>query len=129
MHNNKETRSIKDDIRISPLMDLEIIKHDYECVCKLINDEKRLNEMVDLYYKVVEKARAGTLTIEELEKDMNRSMEMNGMKSRMPRDALEKSYERFTSEEAKASTREEIDKTVREKMKANKAMLEDMMKK
>eukprot|EP00826_Nyctotherus_ovalis_P034783 TRINITY_DN2925_c0_g1_i11.p1 TRINITY_DN2925_c0_g1~~TRINITY_DN2925_c0_g1_i11.p1 ORF type:complete len:109 (-),score=27.52 TRINITY_DN2925_c0_g1_i11:53-379(-) len=97
MHNNKETRSIKDDIRISPLMDLEIIKHDYECVCKLINDEKRLNEMVDLYYKVVEKARAGTLTIEELEKDMNRSMEMNGMKSRMPRDALEKSYERFTS--------------------------------
>eukprot|EP00826_Nyctotherus_ovalis_P000099 TRINITY_DN0_c144_g1_i7.p1 TRINITY_DN0_c144_g1~~TRINITY_DN0_c144_g1_i7.p1 ORF type:complete len:115 (-),score=60.62 TRINITY_DN0_c144_g1_i7:65-409(-) len=111
-------------------LDPEMMKKGYEHLCNLLTDQKAFDEMLDKSFETVQKAKAGTLTIEELQKGMSEAMEAKGMKAPpMPREAVEKMFNEVTSDKTKAMTKEELSKKLREILEERKKKAEEMMKK
>ena len=110
-------------------MDPESVKEVYEHIKKLLDDPKSFADMVDKAYATVQKAKAGTFDVTELEKELNAIAAKSGSKKALSREAVEKMFNDLNNDKVKSASKDELAKLMRESLEEKKAKIEAGMKK
>ena len=107
---------------------MEAAKKALETIENGMKNDKLIDEIVTKVMGLIEKAKTGSISMEELEKIFNQEATAMGVTYQIGKDKVEKAYARLTGEKAKTATKDDVKAFVLKVLADLKAQLEEKMK-
>eukprot|EP00826_Nyctotherus_ovalis_P050536 TRINITY_DN6204_c0_g1_i1.p2 TRINITY_DN6204_c0_g1~~TRINITY_DN6204_c0_g1_i1.p2 ORF type:complete len:109 (+),score=51.89 TRINITY_DN6204_c0_g1_i1:218-544(+) len=94
----------------------------------MVGEDAVLDVVADQLHGSLGKIKDGSLTVDDLEKNMNGALAKSGKPVTVPRVAVEKIHEKLKSDEAQSASKEDIKKAMKEAMSMDTGKMQGMLK-